>query len=192
MKSMIRTLFIAIFCICSVVACVDSKRTKIERVMRTPLKIPTELSDSTSIINIIRYIKPKSCTSCELDLGMWRIYKKNIHKKFGEKATVKLIVETTNVKETTKLLSMYNFRDDSFVDSIGIFIQNNPNILGIGSDVAMLVDNQKNVILIGNPCRDIEIQHMADSIITERVFSIYNATTVCNFDTIKNESLTML
>lgn len=174
MKSIIKTLFIIIFCICSVVACVDSKRTKIERLMRTPLIIPAELSDSTTVINIIRYIKPKSCTSCELDLGMWRIYNKNIYKKFGDRATVKLIVETTNVKETVKLLSMYNFRDDSFVDSIGIFIQDNPNISDIGSDVVMLVDNQKNVILIGNPCKDMEIQHITDSIINEHVFSINN------------------
>ena len=38
MKSMIRTLFIVILCICSAVACVDSNRTKIERLMRTQLK----------------------------------------------------------------------------------------------------------------------------------------------------------
>ena len=173
---MIRTLFIVILCICSAVACVDSNRTKIERLMRTQLKIPAELSDSTSVINIIRYIKPKSCTSCELDLGMWRIYNKNLYKKFGDRATVKFIVETTNVKETVKLLSMYNFRDYSFVDSIGIFIQDNPNISDIGSDVVMLVDNHKNIILIGNPCKDIEIQHIVDSIINEHVISIYNPT----------------
>lgn len=144
--------------------------------MRTPLKIPTELSDSTTIINILRYIKPKSCTSCELDLGMWRVYKKNIHKKFGNKATLKFIVETANVKEADKLLSMYNFREDSYIDSIGVFIKNNPSISYIGSDVVMLVDKQKNVILIGNPCNDIEIQLITDSIINEYVISLDDTT----------------
>ena len=151
-------------------ACVDSNTTKIERVMQNPLNIPIALSDSASIINIIRYVKPKSCTSCELDLGMWRIFNKNIHKKFGDKVAIKFIVETTNVNETVKLLSMYNLKDNCYIDSIGMFSESNPYVSHIGSDVVMIADKQNNVILIGNPCKDIEVQHITDSILNKYVF----------------------
>lgn len=173
MKSMIRILSMSIIFVCSMTACVDSNTTKIERAMQNPLNIPTELSDSISVIKIIRYVRPKSCTSCELELGMWRIYDKNIRKKFGDKAAIKFIVETTNVKETVKLLSMYNLNNNSYIDSTGMFTKYNPHISHIGSDVVMVVDKQNNVILIGNPCKDVEIQHITDSVLNKYVFHNY-------------------
>lgn len=177
---MIRMLLVALVLICGMAACVDTNTAKIEQVMQTPLILPEEMSDTTSIINIIRYIKPKSCTSCELDLGIWRIYKKNIQKKFGSSVGVKFIVESKNVKETLRLLSMYNFKDGSFVDSIGLFVRNNKNVAHIGSDVVMLVDNYNNVILIADPCKDVKIRHLTDSVINKYVSSHYETTSEFN------------
>lgn len=158
---------IAIVLIFSTTACNGNMSVKVERVMKSPLILPTELSDSNSVMNIIRYVKPKSCTSCELDLGMWRIYRKNLLKQFGNKIGLKFIIDTKNVTEAAKLLRMYKFRDDAWIDSISSFAYNNKAVAAIGSDVVMLVDNKNNVIMIGNPCTDIKIQHVTDSILNQ-------------------------
>lgn len=144
--------------------------------MKSPLIIPAEILDSTSIINIVRYVKPRSCTSCELELGKWRIYNRKLHRRYNDRVKIKIIVESNNVYETVRLLSMYGFRDNFLVDSIGSFIKSNPSVSQIGSDVVMVVDKQNKVVLIGNPCNDFEIRNITDSIINEYITALKDTT----------------
>lgn len=172
MKFRIQISIAAIFLSCCLAACFDSKTAKVERVLATPLVLPEELSDTTSLFSIVRYVKPKSCTSCELDLGMWRIYRKNLQRRFKDKVGVKFIVETPKAKEVSKLLSMYKFMDISSIDSTGIFTQNNKAVSDLGFDVVMLVDNKNKVILIGDPSRNTQIQALTDSIVGQQIATL--------------------
>jgi len=93
--------------------------------MKSNVCMPNELFDTMSDFKIVRYVRPTSCTSCQLELGLWRVYQKRLHKKFGNKVNVKFIVETQNNKEASRLIKMYNFEQHTYIDTLGNFAENN-------------------------------------------------------------------
>lgn len=56
----------------------NNKVRKVENIMKAKVYLPEELFDSTCIFKIVRYVKPTTCTSCQLNLGVWRVFKREI------------------------------------------------------------------------------------------------------------------
>jgi len=133
--------------------------------------MPLEISDTISPFKLVRYVKPSSCTSCQLELGVWRIYRKKLNNRYGNKIIIKFIIDTNNVNGVTELLSIYNLKNDSYVDSIGEFAKTNKGIDDIGSDVVMFLDNQNKILMVGNPCKNHKIRDLIDSTLTQYIIN---------------------
>lgn len=169
---MSRTSFIGTFTIAILFTITFScSRNSIHDMVRTamnhPVKMPTELLDTFANFKIVRYVKPTSCTSCQLELGLWRVYRKKLQRKFGNNVAINFIIETDNISEVQRLLSMYKFLSNSYIDSLGTFIKDNAHITDIGDDVVMLIDNHNNIKLLGNPCKDDDIAYLIDCMLSD-------------------------
>lgn len=115
--------FLFTLLVLNITSCVgNDKFRKVENIMASPVCLPEVLSDTTSIYKIVRYVKPSSCTSCQLNLGMWRILKKRLSKRYDNSVSIKFIIETNDTTDVNRLLSIYKFDGCAYVDSIGDFI----------------------------------------------------------------------
>lgn len=115
---------------------------------------------------ILRYIKPTSCTSCQLQMGMWKMYHKKMSKRFGKKIKIHFIIDTKNYHEAYKLSKTFNFTDNITIDTTGLFVKNNPEIKFLGNDIVMLLDSSFSVIAMGNPCKQDKIDSLYKDIIS--------------------------
>ena len=116
---------------------------------------------------VVRYAKPASCTSCQLQLGQWKMYRRRMENRFGSDVSFFFVIDSDpaeygNVKS---LLSMYGFSNDAFIDTAGIFINNNPAVAPLGRDVTMLNDSQGKIRFIGNPCKSDKTDSLYQKII---------------------------
>jgi len=126
---------------------------KVENLMKSDLWIPEGCHGNTEY-TVLRYIRPKSCTSCQLEMGRWRVYQKHLEKTYNGRVSVFFIVDTNNVKEAERLTSMYGFSGQTYMDSVGDFIRHNPAIDFFGSDVVVLLDSLGSIVAVGNPVKE--------------------------------------
>ena len=147
-------------------SCINNKlQEDVERLMDTKLWFPTNIYNDNIEFVILRYIKPTSCTSCELEMGRWRVFRRQVENKYGGKVGIRFIIESKNTVEIKRIVSIYNFTDNTYVDSLGEFARNNVEINPFGKDVVMLLDEKKSVVAIGNPCKENRSNALYDRII---------------------------
>lgn len=123
-----------------------------------PYQFPKE--DSCCRYMILRYVENPSCSSCQLKLGIWRVYYRKLKNKYGNQIGMHFIIRTNRVKETNHLLDMYGFYEKSSVDSIFdlySILELDPIL---GSDITILLDDNNKIIGFGNPCEDIKIDSL--------------------------------
>lgn len=114
---------------------------------------------SDSEFTIFRYVEKPSCTSCQLQLGQWRVYRRRLKQKYGDKVSIFFIVNTENRKEAQRVLEMNEFDDVSYIDAKEEFKSINKLNKILGKDIVMLLKNNR-VVCIGNPCKDIEVDSL--------------------------------
>lgn len=106
----------------------------VRALMSSKLWIPEKISGCKNDYVILRYIKPKSCTSCELDMGRWRVYRRQLENRFKDKVDVFFIIETSNTAEAKRIAATYNFSHNIIIDSIGAFMNENKTIKPFGDE----------------------------------------------------------
>ena len=126
----------------------------------------------TTKFTILRYVNNPACTSCQLKLGEWKIYKRMSNRRFGNIVGFLFICETKNIDETSNLLRTYGFGDDSCVDSINTFYESNGLNPNLGKDVVFLLDSNNKVLAIGNPTNNHAVDSLFVSIIDGAFFKI--------------------
>lgn len=136
----------------------------VRALMSSKLWIPEKISGCKNDYVILRYIKPKSCTSCELDMGRWRVYRRQLENRFKDKVDVFFIVETSNTAEAKRIAAIYNFSHNIIIDSIGAFMNENKTIKPFGNDIVMLMDSTLSVVAVGDPCKGNKIRNLYDSL----------------------------
>ncbi len=148
----------------------DKMIDQVETLMKSNLYLPEECRPNTEY-TVLRYISPKSCTSCQLEMGRWRVYKKRIEKNYQGKVGLLFIIDTDNVKEAKRLTSMYGFSDYIYMDSVGDFLRNNPSIDSFGSDVVMLLDSVGSIVAVGNPVKDERASKLYENMVSNHVIN---------------------
>lgn len=150
-------------------ACVISCNSSIQRadnLINCTLKLPVHNNQE---FTIFRYIKINSCTSCQLQIGQWRVYKKKLKNRYHDNVKILFLIDTKNAEEAEKIVSMYHFSENVVIDTLGEFSSLNPHILPLEKDVVMLLDNNFSVKAIGNPCRYYKIDSIYNDIINSNV-----------------------
>lgn len=147
----------------------DTMKDKISNLLTTKLILPSDSCNKDSAYLICRYVKPISCTSCELHLGQWRVYKRKLRKKLGKYAKIQFIIETKDPQQVRDVAEMHNFQDIITIDSTSVFIKDNPTVASIGNDVVMLIDKDNNVIAVGDPSENVKIDSLYTNIILDGI-----------------------
>lgn len=142
-------------------------KERVENIIGKKIWIPQELINGEPPIKVVRYVRTSSCTSCKLELGLWRVYRKKLQNKFGENIQLNFIVDTKRREEATPLLSMYGFNNLSVIDTAGMFGLHNPKISDLGDDIVVIIDHADKVLMIGNPCKNHSIELAIDSIMND-------------------------
>lgn len=133
--------------------------------MKSELVLPSLINDSETEYTLFRYIKPKSCTSCQLQMGKWRIYKRRLEKKYGDRVRLFFLIDTSVPDEVQKLIEIYKFKNNSIIDSTHNFVKANPLIKQFEDELIMLLDRNDKIILIGNPFENTKIDSLYRQII---------------------------
>ncbi len=113
-----------------------------------------------SEFKIVRYVEKPSCTSCQLQCGQWKVYRRKLKRKYGDRVSINFIINTDNVKEAQKVLAMNKFEDISCIDIKGEFKSKNNLNGSLGKDIVMLLNKNNRVLCIGNPCNDLKIDSL--------------------------------
>lgn len=124
--------------------------------------------DDSTQFTILRYVDNPSCTSCQLKLGEWKVYRKKLKKKFGDKVNLYFLCETKNIEDARFLLKMYGFDNVAVVDSSMNFYETHDLNPILGKDVVFLLDSTNTILSIGNPNENLKIDSLFTSIILGR------------------------
>lgn len=112
----------------------------------------TEPDSSAYRFTIIRHIDNPVCTSCQLHMGDWRVYRRRMQNAFGDGIDYVFVINTTNTDEARDILEMYDFDDHAVVGKNLLFIKQNGLTDDLGKDFVLLLDSARRVVSIGNPC----------------------------------------
>ena len=129
---------------------------RIENAVRSTLgktiSMPYEVQDSTiRKFTIIRYLDNPVCTSCQLHMGEWRIYRRQVQRTYGDSINFVFIISTKNPVEAKSILSMYKFDRDAIIGDNLSFCKDNGLTEDLGKDFVLLIDADKRIVSIGNP-----------------------------------------
>lgn len=128
------------------------ERAVIETIGREITWERTEPDSSAYRFTIIRYIDNPVCTSCQLHMGDWRVYRRRMQNAFGDGIDYVFVINTTNTDEARDILEMYDFDDHAIVGKDISLIENNGLTDDLGKDFVLLLDSARRVVSIGNPC----------------------------------------
>lgn len=138
-------------------------RRNVEQLMASEITLPEACGHGNYYI--VRYIRPRSCTSCELEMGKWRVYKRRLQNRHDD-VRFFFVIETKNVGDAENLISIYKFADDSFVDTCAAFIKENPLIEKFGNELVMLMDSTRAVMAVGDPVNNPEAYDLFERVIS--------------------------
>lgn len=141
----------------------DAVSRSVERLIGSELNTRLDIDTADGHYTVLRYVKPLSCTSCQLQMGVWKIYKRKMANRFGDRVDIRFIVEAPSSEKVKNVVRVYGFEPDTYVDSVGLFLQDNVDFKALGNDVVVLLDSAKTIRFIGDPCQS----HKADSIYNE-------------------------
>lgn len=129
------------------------------------IEITDTINKDSTQFTILRYIDNPLCTSCQLKLGEWKIYKRKLKKIFNDRVDIYFLCETKNIEEAQFLFKIYNFK--AVVDSSLNFYEFNDINPSLGNDIVFLLDSTNTVLSIGNPNDNIKIDSLFTNIISE-------------------------
>lgn len=129
-------------------------------------KIELDICKDDSVqFTILRYVDNPSCTSCQLKLGEWKVYRRKLKNKFGNKVNLYFLCETPNIEDAKLLFKIYGFENNAVVDSSINFYENyNLNPI-LGKDVVFLLDSTNTILSIGDPNKNLKIDSLFTNII---------------------------
>lgn len=122
------------------------------------------ISKNSSQFTILRYVDNPLCSSCQLKLGEWKIYKKKLRKSFKDRVDIYFLCETKNIEETNYLFKIYDFK--ATVDSSLNFYKSNDINPLIGKDIVFLLDSTNTILSIGNPNDNVKINSLFSNIMS--------------------------
>jgi hypothetical protein len=125
-----------------------------------------KVDGDSSEFTILRFVSHPSCTSCQLKLGVWKVYHKRLTRRFGDKIGLRFICETKNIKEANTLFDMYGYSNIATVDTVVNFYSSNGLNPDLGDDVVFLLDSCNTILSIGNPNDNIRVDSLFNEIIS--------------------------
>ncbi len=130
----------------------------VQRLMDTELNTDLEIDTTHGHYTVLRYVKPLSCTSCQLKMDIWKRYRDRTADRFGDKVNILFVVEAESPSEVK-----------THVDTAGVFIRDNEDVEPLGRDVVMLLDSDKKVKFIGDPSKSYKADSVYNEIISGRL-----------------------
>ena len=166
LKNIFRSVILFTIIIGLIISC-DNKQALKDAVSETLGTTIFTLQPSSDSIRprftLIRYVENPGCTSCQLQLGQWRVYRKKLELKYKDAVRLSFVVKSDNLKELDRVLGINKFDDITVVDSLGLFRSTNNLNKILGKDIVMLLDSTDKVLCMGNPCEDEVIDSIYES-----------------------------
>ncbi len=141
----------------------------VERLIGSEVNTDLEIDTTHGHYTVLRYVKPLSCTSCQLKMDIWKRYRDRITDKFGDKVNIMFIVEAASPSEVKTLMRVHGFEAQTHVDTAGVFIRDNEDVEPLGRDVVMLLDSDKTIRFIGDPSKSYKADSVYNGIISGRL-----------------------
>lgn len=141
----------------------------VQRLMDTELNTDLEIDTTHGHYTVLRYVKPLSCTSCQLKMDIWKRYRDRTADRFGDKVNILFVVEAESPSEVKTLMRVHGFEAQTHVDTAGVFIRDNEDVEPLGRDVVMLLDSDKKVKFIGDPSKSYKADSIFNGIISGRL-----------------------
>lgn len=124
---------------------------------------------STSRFTVLRIVDNPTCTSCQLKMGEWRVFRRQIQKDYGHNIDFRFVINTSNKDEALQLLKLYKFDQNSIIETDSKFCSENSISADLGNDFVLLLDSAKTVIFIGNPCESPKAEKIFNGIFSGEI-----------------------
>ncbi len=147
----------------------DTVSRSVERLIGSRINTGIDIDTTDGHYTVLRYVKPLSCTSCQLQMGVWKIYRRKMANRFGDRVDIRFIVEAPSSDEVRNVVRVYGFETDTYVDSVGRFLQENDDFRALGNDVVILLDSARTIKFIGDPCQSYKADSIYHKIISDRL-----------------------
>lgn len=152
-------------------SCQNSKKTKCEELLRdmrsTPILLPLDSmiyvgTNNNSIIRnnlyrIVVYNDSRECSECSWKhMYMWNDYVKLCNEQNYDVGFIFIIRVDNYSKDNVKLRGVMKniaFKSSYYIDTLGVFERVNKHIPQSDIYHTFLLDNDNNVILVGNPIK---------------------------------------
>lgn|GEM_PF-143114 len=159
-------------------------KEQITKLKSTPIAIPLDKMvffgsqmdsisyfQQTKHLKLVMYYDSSSCTSCALKkVPSWDKTLERI-KTYSNKIKAYFIFAPSDSKLKLFYIALKNrtYSTPIFVDTMGCFEYRNPNILSTPILHSFLLDDQNNVILVGDPTKNPRIEEMFWRIVKEKL-----------------------
>ena len=141
----------------------------VRRLIDSELNIDLNIDTTRGHYTILRYVKPLSCTACQLQMDIWKRYKSRIVNRFDDKVNILFIVEAESPAEVKTLMRVHGFESETHVDTAGVFLRDNEDFKPLGRDVVILLDSDKRIKFIGDPNKSYKADSVYNEIISEEL-----------------------
>lgn len=123
-------------------------------------------------IKIVIFSDSTICSPCAIkSIGSWDHYiQLSQNSKGGLQLFFIFVQNKKNINSLLYTLKEYFFDYPVYVDTLGIFQKDNPHLSENTKLHTFLLDENNNVILVGNPTHSLKLKELYDKIIGEKLF----------------------
>ena len=123
-------------------------------------------------IKIVIFSDSTICSPCAIkSIGSWYHYiQLSQNSKGGLQLFFIFVQNKKNINSLLYTLKEYFFDYPVYIDTLGIFQKDNPHLSENTKLHTFLLDENNNVILVGNPTHSLKLKELYDKIIGEKLF----------------------
>lgn len=128
-------------------------------------------TESRELLKIVVFSDSTVCSPCEIKaLTAWNHYMQLVQRSEGKLQLY--FIFASNKKDAKSLLytlKEYFIDYPVYIDTRGVFQQNNPHLSKNRLLHTFLLDENNNVILVGNPVRNLRVKDLYDKAIVQKI-----------------------